>query len=114
MTLFRDLQFGVRMLLKGRAVSAIILVTLALTIGITSTMVSLVGAVLVHPFPDVKEPGLWMAGLGGTAGLCLALLMGTARQRAGVHGLSPGWLRTREKSGERFAVARHAIMTSSP
>ena len=55
--LLRDAQFGVRMLLKGRVVSAVVVLTLALAIGVTSTIASLVGAVLVHPFPDVKDPG---------------------------------------------------------
>ncbi|HMJ54409.1 MAG TPA: ABC transporter permease [Polyangiaceae bacterium] len=54
--LVRDARFGLRMLLKGRGVSAIVVITLALAIGVTSTIVSLVGAVLVHPFPDVKDP----------------------------------------------------------
>jgi putative ABC transport system permease protein len=53
---FRDLQFGLRMLVKGRVVSAVVVVTLALAIGVTSTIASLVGAVLIHPFPDVKDP----------------------------------------------------------
>jgi putative ABC transport system permease protein len=54
--LIRDAQFGVRMLLKARAVNAIVVIALALAIGVTSTIASLVGAVLVHPFPDVKDP----------------------------------------------------------
>jgi putative ABC transport system permease protein len=60
--LLRDAQFGVRMLSKGRVVSAVVVITLALAIGVTSTIVSLVGTVLVRPFPDVKDPAriVWL------------------------------------------------------
>jgi predicted permease len=52
----RDVRFGVRVIVKARWISALIVVTLAIAIGVTSTIVSLMGAVLTRPFPDVKDP----------------------------------------------------------
>jgi putative ABC transport system permease protein len=59
---FRDLQFGGRLFAKGRLVTAIVVVTLALGIGVTSTIVSLIGSVLVAPFPELTNPKtvVWM------------------------------------------------------
>jgi putative ABC transport system permease protein len=54
--ILRDVRFGVRKIVKARFISALIVVTLALAIGVTSTIVSLMGAVLTKPFPDVKDP----------------------------------------------------------
>ncbi len=53
--MFRDLRFGVRMLLKQPVFSLIAVLTLALGIGATSAVFSLVQGVLLTP-PPYREP----------------------------------------------------------
>lgn len=53
--LFQDLRFGVRMLAKNRAVSAVAVLTLSLGIGVNTAIFSGVNAFLMRPLP-VPEP----------------------------------------------------------
>src|SRR5215470_4925836 len=53
--MFQDLRFGVRMLIKNKAVSAVAIVSLALGIGANTAIFSLVDRLLVQPLP-VEEP----------------------------------------------------------
>ena len=45
---FRDVQFGLRLIFKERVVTAVVVLTLALAIGVTSPIVSLVGSVFLR------------------------------------------------------------------
>jgi putative ABC transport system permease protein len=51
----RDLRFAIRMLLKQPGFSLIAILTLALGIGVTSSMFSLIEGVLLMP-PPYKKP----------------------------------------------------------
>src|SRR5947209_7436035 len=53
--MFQDLRFGMRMLMKQFGFTAIAVITLALGIGATSAVVSLIQGVLLTP-PPYREP----------------------------------------------------------
>ncbi|MEK6301933.1 MAG: ABC transporter permease [Acidobacteriota bacterium] len=54
-TLWQDLKFGVRALIKNPGFAAVAVITLALGIGVNSTVFSIVNAYLFQPLP-VKDP----------------------------------------------------------
>jgi putative ABC transport system permease protein len=55
--MFQDLRFGARMLLKQRRFTAVAIITLALGIGATTAIFSVVDAVLLRPlsFPEADR-----------------------------------------------------------
>ena len=55
--LLRDTRYGFRMLLKFPAVSAVVILSLALGIGANTTIFTWTRATLMRPLPGVEDPG---------------------------------------------------------
>ncbi len=64
----QDISFGVRLLLKNRTVSCVALATMALGIGSTTAVFSLVDGVLIRPLPFPQPDRLFYADDAGMRG----------------------------------------------
>jgi predicted permease len=61
--MFQDLKFGMRMLLKRPGFTVVAALTLALGIGATTALFSVIYGVLISPYPYAKPDGIWAPGL---------------------------------------------------
>jgi predicted permease len=93
-TLLQDIRYGVRQLRRNPAFAAVIVVTLALTIGANATIFSLLNALLLRQLP-VRQPAqlvdIWTRDrTGGTGPLSFPLFKEVEQRQRVFSGLS-GW-----------------------
>lgn len=55
-SVWQDLRYGMRMLFKNPGFTALAVLTLALGMGVTTTVFGWIDAVLLHPFPGIGHP----------------------------------------------------------
>src|SRR5437870_10478604 len=61
--MFQDLRYGLRMLFKHKSFTAVAVLTLALGIGATTALFSVVYGVLISPYPYARPGEIWTPGL---------------------------------------------------
>ena len=61
--MFQDLRYSIRMLFKNKIYTAVAVLTLALGIGATTAIFSVIYAVVVNPYPYAKPDEIWSPGL---------------------------------------------------
>jgi hypothetical protein len=61
--MFQDIRYGIRMMLKQKGFTAVAVLTLALGIGATTALFSVVYGVLISPYPYAKPGEIWTPGL---------------------------------------------------
>ena len=61
--MIHDLRFGVRMLLKHKGLTSVAVLTLALGIGATTALFSVIYGVLISPYPYARSHEIWTPGL---------------------------------------------------
>jgi putative ABC transport system permease protein len=61
--MFQDLRFSLRMLFKRPGITLVAVLTLALGIGATTALFSVVYGVLISPYPYAKPESIWAPGL---------------------------------------------------
>jgi len=97
--MLRDVQFGLRMLRKQSSFSLIAVLTLALGIGATSAVFSLIQGVLLTP-PPYKDPRqLMLAPVARTDGQKMEIRRGWAAQQ---------WMEW-QKEAKSFEVLRRTV-----
>ena len=61
--MFQDIRYGIRVMLKQKGFTAVAVLTLALGIGATTALFSVVYGVLISPYPYAKPDEIWTPGL---------------------------------------------------
>lgn len=61
--MFQDIRYGIRMMLKQKGFTAVAVLTLALGIGATTALFSVIYGVVISPFPYAKSDEIWSPGL---------------------------------------------------
>jgi predicted permease len=61
--MFQDIRYAIRMMLKMKGFTAVAVLTLALGIGATTALFSVIYGVLISPYPYAKPDEIWTPGL---------------------------------------------------
>jgi predicted permease len=61
--MFQDIRYGIRMMFKQKGFTLVAVLTLALGIGATTALFSVVYGVLISPYPYAKPDEIWAPGL---------------------------------------------------
>jgi putative ABC transport system permease protein len=104
-TLWQDLRYGVRMLLKSKTFTIVAVFSLALGIGANTAIFSIVKSVLIQPLPFAQPDRLLQARYLTKQSLPQEFLLNLINRRDLVD-----W-RTRSRSFERIAAYRNATLT---